>query len=100
MEYDKLVRDRIPEIIADSGKQCRYRTAEQEEYKEYLKAKLLEEAQEFFEEPSAKELADINEVLDALSRVYKLQSAYAEQIAKRVTRGSFEKKIILEWVED
>ena len=100
MEYDKLVRDRIPEVVEHSGKQCRYRIATQDEYEKYLKAKLLEEAQEFFDNPCEKEMADILEVIDALTKVYKMYGTYAEQISKRIKRGSFEKKIILEWVED
>jgi predicted house-cleaning noncanonical NTP pyrophosphatase (MazG superfamily) len=100
VEYNKLVRDKIPEVIRESGKKFRYRVATEDEYGEYLKAKLLEEAQEFFEDPCEKELADIFEVIDALSRVYKLQGAYAAQICKRIDRGGFDMGFILEWVED
>ena len=100
MEYDKLVRDRIPEIIKKSGKRCRHRVATPGEYKNYLREKLLEEVHEFIEEPCAKEMADIHEVIGELEKAYKLHEVRAEQISKRIERGSFDDKIILEWVED
>ena len=98
MEYHKLVRDRIPEIIKSSGKRCVYRIAEEEEYLERLKDKLREEVEELIEDPCPEELADVYEVLDQIQRCYKLHGFKAEQIAKRVTKGGFEGRIILEAV--
>jgi predicted house-cleaning noncanonical NTP pyrophosphatase (MazG superfamily) len=98
--YEKLVRDKIPQIIDAAGKKCRYRTCEGEEFRASLCNKLIEEVGEFIAEPSTAELADIYEVLETFSAEFKLSSAYADQIAKRVTKGGFEKKIILEWVEE
>jgi len=98
--YNKLVRDRIPEIIEETGKTFSYRTATQTEYKTVLLDKLLEEVTEFRADPSPEEMGDILEVIDALKKEYKLMSSFADQIAKRVARGSFDKKIILEWVEE
>tara|TARA_B100000745_G_scaffold299485_1_gene250414 strand:- start:1040 stop:1351 length:312 start_codon:yes stop_codon:yes gene_type:complete len=98
--YNKLVRDRIPEVIEETGKTFSYRTATQTEYKNALLDKLLEEVIEFREDPSPQELGDILEVIDALKKEYKLMSSFADQIAKRVTLGAFDKKIILEWVEE
>ena len=97
--YNKLVRDRIPEVIEETGKTFSYRTATQTEYKNALLDKLLEEVIEFRENPSLEEMGDILEVIDALKSEYKLAGSSANQIAKRVRRGSFDKKIILEWVE-
>ena len=98
--YNKLVRDRIPEVIEETGKTFSYRTATQIEYKNALLDKLLEEVTEFRENPSIEEMGDVLEVLDALRSEYKLASSFANQIAKRVSLGAFDKKIILEWVEE
>ena len=99
MEYYKLVRDRIPEIIKEAGKKCVYHIAEEEEFYAKLGEKLLEEVNEFLENPSSEEAADILEVLETILAQEKYRDARAEQIAKRVTRGGFEEQIILEWVE-
>jgi flagellar basal body-associated protein FliL len=57
--YNKLVRDRIPEIIQASGKNACIRKADEAEYKHLLRQKLLEEINEFMESGSSEELADI-----------------------------------------
>lgn len=98
--YNKLVRDRIPEIISGDGKRCRHHIADDEEYREALLTKLLEECRELRANPCEEELADVYEVLEAISREYKLTSSSATQIAKRATKGSFNDKLILDWVED
>ena len=61
--YNKLVRDRIPEIIQGSGKACRTEELSDEEYIEKLDAKLNEELLEYQESKSMEELADLLEVL-------------------------------------
>ena len=100
MEYNKLVRDRIPEIIKEAGKECAYHVADEKEYYAKLRDKLREEVEEFLEDPCLEEAADILEVLEAILSREKYRSVRAEQIAKRVTRGGFEKRIILEAVKD
>ena len=101
MKYDKLVRDKIPEIIGRTGKKATFRTLDEAEYKEYLEKKLDEEVAEFHESKSIEELADIYEVMDALCAVH---SSYTrvrvEQMNKYVERGSFKKRICLIEVEE
>ena len=66
--YNKLVRDRIPEILTEKGLDFVVRpVASEEEYVAKLKEKLQEEVDEFLDNPCAEEMADIQEVLDALS---------------------------------
>ena len=47
VEYNKIVRDKIPQIIRDSGRTCEYKILGESEVKEALKEKLLEKAQIF-----------------------------------------------------
>ena len=68
-KYDKLVRDKIPEIIHDQGKGVCFRVLSDAEFKEYLVKKLYEEVTEFCESRSLEELADITEVIYALAEV-------------------------------
>ena len=67
--YNKLVRDRIPEIIENDHKTCATRILNDEEYLECLKSKLLEECHEVMNaegEDIKKEIADVLEVLETL----------------------------------
>ena len=65
--YNKLVRDKIPEIIAsDNGKTCVTRIMEDGEYLETLNTKMQEELKEYLESGDVEELADLEEVLRAI----------------------------------
>lgn len=98
MKFNKLVRDRIPEIIAKDGQKAVTRILDDEEYKVYLEKKLDEEVAEFHESKSMEELADILEVVSAICRAYgySTEALYARRIKKFVERGGFTQKILLE----
>lgn len=101
-EYNKLVRDKIPEIIEKSGAKAITRTLTDEEYKEFLLKKLIEEVEEFHESKSLEEMADISEVMYALYDAYGF-SAYAVILAREAKirdRGAFTQKILLIGVEE
>lgn len=101
MRYDKLVRDKIPEIIESKGKKVTCRTLSETEYKEYLERKLDEEVAEFHESKSVEELADILEVIAALCNTYsQYENVKIMQIDKWAERGGFEKRICLIEVEE
>lgn len=102
MKYDKLVRDRIPEIIEKDGKKAITRTLSDEEYKIYLEKKLDEEVAEFHKSKSLEELADIVEVVYALSHAYGHLPADIDsvRIPKLVDRGGFNNRILLVEVQD
>ena len=94
--YDKLVRDKIPEIIKNSNRIPKSRILEEdEEYMQYLIRKLQEEIQEFMENPCVEELADIKEVIDSLSSIRKFQDVDSIQVKKRMERGGFDGRILL-----
>ena len=100
--YQKLVRDRIPEIITEAGKDFSVTQMRAERLKDYAMKKLQEEVQEFVENPCAEEAADIREILDFLCERLALgdSAIKAAQISKRVTRGAFNMGYLLEWVEE
>ena len=96
-QYDKLVRDRIPEIIEGSGKTCTTRILPQEEYLQKLDEKLCEELGEYQESKSLEELADLLEVMEAVvkARGYTLEQLYAIRDEKKAKRGGFDDRILL-----
>jgi predicted house-cleaning noncanonical NTP pyrophosphatase (MazG superfamily) len=101
--YNKLVRDKIPEIIKKSGHKPIVYTADDEEYIKRLYDKLIEEIEEFKKNPSSEELADILEVCDAIMMYYGISSEDVKEIKNKKfeERGGFLNKIILkEVIED
>ena len=102
MKYNKLVRDKIPEIIADSGQKATFRVLTQPEYIEYLEKKLDEEVAEFHESRSIDELVDVLEVVYALTNAtgWTIGDLRAKESGKLTTHGGFSKRILLLEVED
>ena len=98
--HDKLVRDRIPQIISESGQTPYSFVLSEDAYKEALLAKFAEEVSEFSLEPSAEELADILEVLQATAEAWGI--AWKEVLEakehKRSQRGGFSQRIYLQSV--
>ena len=100
--YQKLVRDRIPEIIEETGKEFSVCQVSGERLKAYAMKKLQEEVQEFVEDPSAEEAADIMEIFHFICQRLSLKDSeiMAQTTAKRIARGGFDMGFVLEWVED
>ena len=98
-KYNKLVRDKIPQIIEDGGGTCKVYVATGEDYRNRLKDKLIEEAQEFFENPCVEELADGQEVIDALSEIHRWDITGA-RFKKNNFNGAFWRRYVLLEVED
>ena len=100
--FNKLVRDRIPEIITASGKTCTTEILSEKNYLCMLDAKLDEELAEFHKEQNLEELADLLEVLRAvaIARGYTLNELERVRAEKAKKRGSFEKRILLKEVID
>ena len=70
--YNKLVSDKIPEIIKNDGKEFDMHYAKNEELTSLLEAKLQEEAKEFAEAKNSEELADILEVVFGLAEAIRI----------------------------
>lgn len=98
MKYNKLVRDKIPEIIKQKGKTPIIHVADDKEYWQKLKEKLKEEIDEFLKKDSEEELADILEIIYAICDFKKIDKKKLEILRKKKAekRGSFKNKIILD----
>ena len=99
--YNKLVRDKIPEIIETDGKVCRTHILSNEEYIVALEAKLNEEVAEYQADKNLEEMADVLEVLQAicLARGYSLAELEELRAKKVDKRGGFSARVFLECVE-
>ena len=101
-KYHKLVRDRIPEIIQNSGKICSYEMLNDADYLRLLDEKLSEELAEYQESKSLEELADLLEVMQAVVKARGWTMEELEQVRadKAAKRGGFKKKILLTGVQE
>jgi len=99
--YDKLIRDRIPEIMDRAGVPYVIDTMDDDDFRAALRAKLVEEAQEAAEAESdaelIKELGDVLEVVAALTAAAGLDAEEIESVRarRREERGGFERRIRL-----
>ena len=98
--YDKLVRDKIPEIIEKSGKQCEIEILTDEKYLEMIDKKLDEELAEYHKDKNLEELADLLEVIFAATKArgYLIEELEKVRVEKVEKRGGFDKKILLKKV--
>ena len=96
-KYNKLVRDRIPEIIEASGKACVTEVLSDEDYLRMVDAKLDEELAEYHQDQNIEELADLLEVIHAatIARGYTIEQLEQIRAEKAAKRGGFEKRLLL-----
>lgn len=101
-KYNKLVRDRIPEIIQESGRFCEAEILSDEDFLKMIDAKLDEELEEYHQDQNIEELADLLEVLctAAIARGYSIAELEKVRAKKAAERGGFSKKILLKEVSD
>lgn len=99
-KYNKLIRDKIPEIIIESGKEPVVDVLDDESYLKFLDAKLGEELNEYLEDGNVEELADLVEVVYALLDVKGVSIEEFEKIrnSKVNKRGAFKNKLLLKEV--
>lgn len=98
---EKLVRDRIPDIISSSGRIPITRTVSGDELFSYLDRKLDEEVTEFHADRNLEELADILEVLIGLAEHlgHSEKELFGTRDRKKEERGGFSEGIVLEGIE-
>lgn len=97
-EHNKLVRDNIPDYLKDKGINCNFHIATADEFEAELYKKLIEELEEFKENPCVEELADMLEVLDSMRRFHKINLDELKTVkkVKKIERGGFSDRIILD----
>src|SRR3989344_2931746 len=100
--FKKLIRDKMPEIMAKDGKKLDVRVLEGDEFKEALRRKIIEEVQELKDAKDADEAKDkiayLHEIADALGDAYGFnhKEILAHKDKVRAERGGFEKRLFLE----
>ena len=96
-KYDKLVRDRIPEILDSKNLSYDVVTVSENKLKCYIQSKFVEEVDEFLRNPCLDELADIQEVIFGALNAYNWSQEDLDKhvLHKREKRGSFLKGFIL-----
>lgn len=99
-KYNKLVRDKIPEIISSQGNYCVTEVLTDNDYLLMVDAKLDEELAEYHKDQNIEELADLLEVVYAatVARGYTIEQLHKIRDAKLAERGGFEKKLLLKQV--
>ena len=97
MIYNKLIRDKIPEMIEQNGGTAVIRQLSQEEFVRFLEMKLDEEAGEYHRDKTVEELADILEVVYALAKVRgcSQEELLAVYEKKHAERGGFDNRQLL-----
>ncbi len=95
--YNKLVRDRIPEIIRAAGKTCSTEILNSEDFIRLIDNKLDEELSEYRRDRNLEELADLLEVIYAAAKArgYTQEELNRLREEKAADRGAFEKRILL-----
>ncbi len=101
--YNKLVRDKIPEIITANGEMPKCRVLDETEFKAELEKKLFEEYNEVLEASGADRVEELADMLEVMKSLAKLEGVTLEEVIKIADkkadkRGAFEKRIFLETV--
>tara|TARA_B100000686_G_C16430502_1_gene781861 strand:+ start:17 stop:331 length:315 start_codon:yes stop_codon:yes gene_type:complete len=100
--YNKAIRDKIPEIIRNSGSKPNVKSLSDDEFQIELENKLKEELEEYFENKKIEELGDIIDVIERIVDLKGISSAEFEKnrLKKIATNGKFEKNLFLIDVEN
>ncbi len=96
-EHNKAVRDKIPEIIEQSGSKCKVQILSDVEFLEKLEEKLNEEVAEYQSDKNPEELADILEVINRIAELKGITKEELDQIRikKSEERGGFKDNLFL-----
>ena len=96
-KYNKVVRDKIPEIIEESGKKFNLKQLDDESFLAELEKKLIEEVNEYTESKDVEELADLLEVIYRISELRGVNSDELDKIRKEKAkeRGKFDSNLFL-----
>jgi predicted house-cleaning noncanonical NTP pyrophosphatase (MazG superfamily) len=97
IKHNKAIRDKIPEIIAESGKKCNTKQLDDKSFLPELEKKLIEEVNEYDDSKDVEELADLLEVIYRISELRGVNSDKLDKIRKDKTekRGKFDSNLFL-----
>jgi len=97
IKYNKAIRDKIPEIIAESGKKYNTKQLDDTSFLVELEKKLIEEVNEYSESKDVEELADLLEVIYRISELRGVNSDELDEIRKDKAekRGKFDSNLFL-----
>lgn len=100
--YNKLVRDRIPEIFESSGREVEYKVLSDSQVLLALQEKLLEKAENFAKRPSEAEISDIFELMDTIIDKFEYEAMHIDylKMRNREAKGGYTKNIYLISVDD
>lgn len=104
-KVEKLIRDNVIDNMQNEGVLVHGRVMEQDEFIAKLKDKLQEEAREVGqtenEEELTEELADVLEVIHALSKATRIPLEQIEKVrlAKQKIKGGFDRKIYSSYMD-
>ncbi len=95
--FNKLIRDKVPDLIKKQGKSCNTKVLNETEYLRYLNLKLKEEMDEYYESQNPDDLADVVEVIYALLKFREISLEEFETIRKTKleTNGGFDGRVLL-----
>ena len=95
--HNKAIRDKIPEIISESGKKCNTKQLDDESFLAEIEKKLIEEVNEYTESKDIEELADLLEVIYRISELRGINSVELDKIRKDKAekRGKFDSNLFL-----
>lgn len=104
MVYNKLIRDKIPQVITASGKKADIRTLDSIEYSKMLDVKLQEELDEYNNADNADQVAELADLVEVVYAILENSGVSIEEferlrLAKLEDRGGFREKLLLVKVE-
>lgn len=102
--YQKLVRDRIPDMIRAQGETPVTRVLDEAAYRAELERKLTEECREALAASDRERLEELADVMEVILHLAALEGAGLPEVIalaqeKRAQRGGFADRIFLERVE-
>jgi predicted house-cleaning noncanonical NTP pyrophosphatase (MazG superfamily) len=104
--YNKLCRDKVPDIIRTKGYECEVREVAHDEFKREIVRKVYEEASGVSNHDSreqlVKQLADLVITLDAVTEEYGISDDELDEAVKKSVeeKGGYEKRLYLSWSSD
>lgn len=99
-QYNKLVRDKIPEFLDSKGIPYEKKTLEEHEYVEQLFKKLNEEVGEFLKSKTIEEFADVLQVIEEIKQLPEFNDVESIRLNKLNEKGGFKNRFMVKGIDD